>query len=143
MVRERSAGVIVFRHKRSAPRERVFLLLDYGRYWDLPKGHLKKGENDREAALRELEEETGIDDAELFDAFKQEMSYWFRDRKKGLIHKQVIFFLAETRTKQIKLSDEHTDSIWLPLEEAIEKLTYKNAKELMREAGNFLASSAS
>ena len=140
MTRERSAGVIVFRHDRSAPGERMFLLLDYGRYWDLPKGHLKKGEDDRAAALRELEEETGIADAELIDSFKQEMSYWFRDRKKGLVHKQVVFFLAETKTKQIKLSDEHTGSIWLSLEDAIERLSYKNAKELMRAAGDFLAS---
>src|SRR4051812_19081731 len=107
VTRERSAGVIVFRTDDTAPGGRVFLLLDYGRYWDLPKGHVEKREDDRTAALRELEEETGIDDAEPIDGFAREMTYWFRDRKKGLIHKEVIFFLAETERKRIKISHEH------------------------------------
>jgi len=139
MVRERSAGVIVYRDDPTAPGGRVFLLLDYGRYWDLPKGHVEKGEDDLTAAVRELEEETSISDAELIDGFSREMTYWFRHRKRGLIRKEVIFFLARTDRKRIEISNEHEGFTWLPLEEAIEKLTYKNAKELMRAAGDSLA----
>jgi 8-oxo-dGTP pyrophosphatase MutT (NUDIX family) len=135
---ERSAGVIAFRNEPDVPGGRVFLLLDYGRYWDLPKGHLDKDEDDLTAALRELEEETGISDAQLIDGFAREMAYFFRDRRKGLIRKEVIFFLAETKRKRVKLSHEHVGSAFLPLEEAIERLTYRNAKEVVRAAGEFL-----
>lgn len=138
MRRERSAGVITYRNDPDASGGRVFLLLDYGRYWDLPKGHLDKGEDDLTAALRELEEETGVNDAQVIEGFAREMTYFFRDRKKGLIRKEVIFFLAETERTRIKLSHEHVGSAFLPLEEAIERLTYRNAKEVMRAAGEFL-----
>src|SRR2546423_729346 len=48
---ERSAGVLVY---RIPPRKKdpEFLLLDYGRYWDFPKGHIEKGEDELAAALR-------------------------------------------------------------------------------------------
>ena len=78
----RSAGVLVY---RIPPRKKVpeFLLLDYGRFWDYPKGHVEKGEDDKTAALRELTEETGIEEVELHDGFRHEITYFFRDRKKG------------------------------------------------------------
>jgi len=139
MPSERSAGVIAFRNDPSASGGRLFLVLDHGGFWDLPKGHLDKGEDDLTAALRELEEETGICDAQLVDGFAREIVYFFRDRKRGLIRKEVIFFLAQTERKRVRLSHEHVGSAFLPLDEAIERLTYRNAKDVMRAAGEFLA----
>jgi len=136
---ERSAGVIAFRSDAAAPGGRVFLLLDYGRFWDFPKGHLDEGEDDLTAALRELEEETGINDAHVIDGFAREMAYFFRDKRKGLIRKAVIFFLAETQRKRVRISHEHVGSAFLSLDEAIERLTYRNAKDVLRAAGEFLA----
>src|SRR5687767_3658997 len=77
---ERSAGVVLFRAERAAPPGddgRLFLLLDYGRYWDYPKGHVEKGEDDVTAVLRELREETGIGDAQLVADFRHEITYFF------------------------------------------------------------------
>ena len=54
--REFSAGFILFRRTSAGP---VYLLLDYGRHWDYPKGHLEKNESTWQAAVRELREETG------------------------------------------------------------------------------------
>lgn len=135
---ERSAGVVVFRKAPDVPGGRVFLLLDYGRFWDLPKGHVEKREDDLSAALRELKEETGIADATLVEGFKEEMTYFFRDRTRGLIRKSVVFFLAETQRKRIKISHEHSGSAFLPIDQAIDRITYENAKELLRKAGEFL-----
>src|SRR4051812_47977640 len=72
-----------------------YLLLDYGRHWDFAKGHVHPGEDDLAAARRELAEETGITDARAVPGFEHEIVYFFRDRRKGLIRKTVVFFLAE------------------------------------------------
>ena len=134
---ERSAGVLVY---RVPPRKKEpeFLLLDYGRYWDYPKGHVEKGEDDLAAALRELKEETGIDDVELDEGFRHEMTYFFRDKRKGLVKKTVVFFLGRTRASKVKISHEHVGAEFLPYEQALERLTYANAKTALKEAKRYL-----
>jgi len=144
-IRQRSAGVIVFRIESGTAglsSRRRFLLLDYGKHWDFPKGHLEKGEDDRTAALRELEEETGIrpDEVELLPGFAREIRYFFRDKRKGLIRKEVAFFLGQTDRKRVKLSHEHSGAEFLPLAEALGRVTYPTAKDVLRAAGEFLES---
>src|SRR5438445_11497355 len=97
---EQSAGVLLYRNSTDDPH---FLLLDYGRYWDFPKGHVEKGEDDVAAARRELAEETGIEDVEFDPGFRHEMTYFFRKPKKGLVKKTVVFFLGRTSAKKVKL----------------------------------------
>jgi hypothetical protein len=54
------------------------------------------------------------------------------------VHKEVIFYLMETNTKTISLSFEHVGFIWLSYPQAIERLTFKNAKALLKKANLFL-----
>jgi bis(5'-nucleosidyl)-tetraphosphatase len=129
---ERSAGIIVFR--KASDGENHFLLLDYGRYWDYPKGHLKKGEDEREAALRELEEETGIEEVELMDDFRHEIVYFFRPPGRGLVRKTVVFFLGEVEGKKVTISDEHVGYEWLEEQDALARVKYPTAKQVMKAA---------
>src|SRR4051794_719301 len=114
---ERSAGVVVYCDRAGG---RSYLLLDYGKHWDFPKGHVETGEDDRTAAIRELREETGIVGRELVEGFAHELTYYFRDRRtKGLIRKAVVFFLARVEEHQeVTLSHEHVGFVMLPYEEA-------------------------
>ena len=132
---ERSAGVILFRETEAGRR---FLLLDYGRYWDYPKGHVEKGEDDRMAALRELAEETGIMDAQFVEGFEHEIAYFFRHPARGLVRKTVVFFLARTDGEAVKLSHEHVGYEWASGEEAMNKLGFKTAKAVLKAAVAFL-----
>ena len=132
---ERSAGVLLYRGDVDDPD---FLLLDYGKHWDYAKGHVEKGEDDQTAARRELEEETGIIDAELDPHFRHEMTYFFRDTRKGLIKKTVVYFLAKTQATAATISDEHVAAEFLPYEKAVERVTYANAKDALRAAKAFL-----
>jgi 8-oxo-dGTP pyrophosphatase MutT (NUDIX family) len=132
---ERSAGVILFRDTEAGRR---FLLLDYGRYWDYPKGHVEKGEDDRAAALRELAEETGITDATILEGFEHEIAYFFRHPARGLVRKTVVFFLARTADEAVKLSHEHVGYEWASEQEAMKKLGFKTAKEVLSAAVTFL-----
>jgi bis(5'-nucleosidyl)-tetraphosphatase len=135
---ERSAGVVLYRADPASPGGRVFLLLDYGRYWDYPKGHVEKGEDDLTAALRELHEETGITDARVVPDFHQDITYFFRDRKKGLIRKTVVFFLASTESSGVTLSHEHVGYAFVPFDEALARLSYPNAKGILQAAQDHL-----
>jgi len=138
MGREISAGVILF---RSHP-QREYLLLDYGSHWDLPKGHIEAGEDPQTTAGRELQEETGIRDAQFVPGFKESMRYFYRKAGEGML-KVVIYFLAETPTGNVTLSEEHSGYLWLPYEAARERLTFKNARELLTRAHAFLNAKAS
>ena len=134
----RSAGVLVYRlqPRQNAPE---FLLLDYGRFWDYPKGHVEAGEDDMTAALRELREETGIADIELAEGFRHEITYFFRDKRRGLIRKTVVFFLGRVDADAaVTISHEHVAAEFLPYEEALRRVTYPTAKESLKKAKEFL-----
>ena len=133
--REYSAGFILF---RDLPQGRVYLLLDYGNHWDYPKGHLEAGETAWVAAVRELREETGIRQVDRVAGYEQKMEYQFVSGVKGRIHKQVTYFLGRTKTSQVNLSDEHCGYAWLPFEQAMAQLTYKNAQVLLARAEQHL-----
>ena len=132
---EKSCGVVLFREENS---ERLFLVLHYpGGHWDLPKGHVEEDETEHETASRELLEETGIADLEFVDGYREEISYQHFPKGK-LSNKQVIFFLGKTNLSDIRLSHEHHNFQWLPFEKALAKLTFDNAKNLVKKAKEFL-----
>jgi len=134
----RSAGAVIFRREKG---QILYLLLHYeAGHWDFAKGHIEKGEKTEDTVRRETKEETGIDDIRFIPGFKETIKYWMRRRgkaEKGVL-KFVVFYLAETKTKTIRLSFEHTGYMWLPYEEAVKKVTYKNAKDILRKAQQFL-----
>lgn len=128
---EFSAGFILF---RNVGDQRVYLLLDYGKHWDYPKGHLEEGETAWQAAVRELREETGIRQVDRVGRFEKNMHYAFYSSKKGPVHKTVTYFAGRTRTEEVVVSDEHSGFAWLPYDEAMERLTYDNAREMLAAA---------
>ena len=134
MKEEVSAGIILFNDNKS----RKFLLLNYpSKHWDFVKGKMENGETTHETALRETKEETGISDVEFLDGFEEEIEYYFRAENQD-IHKKVIFFLGRTKTLDIILSHEHLDFIWLDYDNALNKITYENAKNLLKKSKEFL-----
>ncbi len=139
MLQEKSAGIILF--SGAGPR-RKYLLLHYGAgHWSFPKGHVEAGEDEREAALRELDEETGISEREILfvGGFLEKIEYFF---KKGgeTIHKRVLFYLAKTAkpTPAVKLSFEHTAAEWLSYRQAFQKISFNSDKSVLQKAREFL-----
>ncbi len=151
MPKEKSAGAIIFRKENN---EIYYLLLHYAPsepgkrgQWGFAKGHVEQGETEIETAKREINEETGIKDLKIIPGFKELEKYFFKKsyglegeaRKKApWVFKLVVFFIAETKTKEIKISDEHIGFVWLPIKEAIKKTTFKNSKKLLKEADDFI-----
>jgi len=136
MPMEKSAGAIVFRRESSKIK---YLLIQYGwGHWEFPRGLIEKGESLEETARREIKEEVGIKDIKFIPGFKEWFKFFFKLKGKNII-KIATFLLAETRTKKVKLSHEHKDYVWLEYEEALEKLTFKNSKEVLKKANDFLS----
>ncbi len=147
MPREKSAGAIIFRIANGEPH---YLLLHYpSGHWEFAKGHIEEGENPEQAAKREIEEETGIKNITLVPNFKEYSKYFFKknydlvgEAKKTApwVFKLVVFYLAETKTENVVISKEHKGFTWLPYEQAIKKLTFKNARELLKKSNEYLIS---
>jgi bis(5'-nucleosidyl)-tetraphosphatase len=128
--REKSCGAVVY----LKDSEVKYLLLHYeAGHWDFVKGNVEPNETEQETVIRELREETGITDAKFIEAFKEKIDYFYR-RQGTTIHKEVIFYLMETNTETVKISYEHVGYIWLNYQQAMEKLTFKNARDVLQKA---------
>ncbi|MCH8303576.1 MAG: NUDIX domain-containing protein [Candidatus Marinimicrobia bacterium] len=132
---ERSAGFILC--KKNGERKYLLLLLGSD-YWNFPKGKLESGESYLEAALRELEEETGITKIEIVDGFTFRYDYSFNAGSLR-IKKLVKMFLAYYLGGDVVISDEHKRFKWSTFDEAIAILKFENIKRQLREAESFLA----
>lgn len=115
-----------------------YLLLKYRTgHWDFPKGKLEPEESLQEAAHRELMEETGLS-AILLPGFQESLSYYFTDFDGIKAYKTVTYFIGQTTEQSTILSEEHTDALWAPFDQAMRKLTFENAKAILTQAQTFL-----
>ena len=134
MLNEKSCGAVVYANNS----EVKYLLLRYeAGHWDFVKGNVEEGESEKETALRELKEETGIDDARFVGGFREKISYFYK-RQGATVYKEVVFFLTEAKNTNVRLSFEHVAFDWLTYEEAMRKLTFKNARDVLQRARDFL-----
>jgi 8-oxo-dGTP pyrophosphatase MutT (NUDIX family) len=134
---EWSAGGVVLR--RIHGKIHALLIKDpYGK-WGLPKGHLERGEDSSDAGLREVEEETGLGSLELGPRLRT-IDWYFRLRGR-LVHKHCTFFLMGSRAGEVVPEEAEgiTECRWVPLLEAVEKVGYENAREVIREAARIVA----
>ena len=135
-----SAGIIIYRQTLEGPK---FLLLYHGHnYWNFPKGKMEENERVIQTALREVQEETGLKNAEikLKKNFKNKERFSFKDRvNKDQIFKVVTFYLAETKQPVIKISKEHQGYGWFLYPEAKRILNrYKNTQDIITKAFNLI-----
>ena len=136
MIEETSAGIVLFRKEGS---KNLFLLLHYpSGHWDFVKGKMEKDETIHETAIRETKEETGIIDVKFLDNFEEWIEYNFQYQGE-LVYKKVVFFLAETNTKDVEISHEHLNYTWMDYNTAIEKTTFDNAKTVLTKAQMLLS----
>lgn len=135
MALEKSAGAVISKKEKD---KIYYLLLHYSSgHQDFPKGNIEKGEKLEDTVIREVKEETGIDDIEFVKGFKEWIKYFYKLKDKN-IFKIVTYFLTKTKAKEVKISWEHIGYEWLPYQEALGRITFKNSKEILKKANNFL-----
>ena len=133
---ETSAGGVVFRVADTGP---VYLVIrDSYQNWGFPKGHIEDGEAADCAALREVSEETGLQDLTVRGAIDP-IDWYFKFRG-NLIHKVCHFFLMQT--EQTSTSPQRAEGItacrWLTFDDAHALISYENARDVLRRANQIL-----
>ncbi len=126
-----AGGVLVRRDRRGT---RVLVLHHAGHdEWRLPKGKLKEGESAAEAAEREVLEETGLD--LQAGRYLGVTDYRYPDPAGGgNVRKLVYFFEMDPADADITLEPTFDDAQWLPPQQAVERLTWNNEREMVHRA---------
>ncbi|MEM4267606.1 MAG: NUDIX domain-containing protein [Candidatus Woesearchaeota archaeon] len=135
---ESNQKAVMCAERKQGCTNRKYLILNYtAGHWDFAKGHVEKGESLLNCAKREAYEETGLSELFFVPKFKKKVTYFFR-KNDMLVKKSVVFFLAKTCKVKVRLSFEHKKFEWLEYEEAMKKLTYQTAKDVLSAAENAL-----
>ena len=142
---ETSAGGVVFRRAPGADgvaRPLFLLIRDSYRNWGFPKGHLEDGEAPEAAALREVAEETGLAGVELRGPIET-IDWYFRFRGR-LIHKVCHFYLMETTSAETcpQRAEGITACRWAPFDEAVQLVSYANARQVLQRAHQMVSAAA-
>ena len=134
---EVSAGGIVYRRTGVEP-PRFLLIRDSYDNWGFPKGHLEDGESPADAARRETGEETGLGSLVLQGPIRV-IDWHFRFRGRH-IHKYCHFFLFESPNGDPcpQVDEGITDCQWRNLDEALDLLSYDNARGVLKRAGEMV-----
>ena len=134
---EVSAGGIVYRRTGVEP-PRFLLIRDSYDNWGFPKGHLEDGESPADAARRETGEETGLGSLVLQGPIRV-IDWHFRFRGHH-IHKYCHFFLFESPNGDPcpQVDEGITDCQWRNLDEALDLLSYDNARGVLNRAGEMV-----
>lgn len=129
---EKACGAVLYRGKK-------FLLLKptKSKNWGLPRGRVEKGENEYETTRREVFEETGLKNIVFYPNFRHVNKYLMY-RGQEQVERHVIFFLAESKSGEVKLSEEHSEFEWLSYDESIQRVRFPALRAILLTAAKKL-----
>lgn len=138
--RAHSAGGVVF--WRDGGAARILLLKHTSGKWMLPKGTIEEGETPDAVALREVREETGISRVRVVADLGEERYYFFWRSEDTYYDKTVRYFLLEFLGGEEAAPQSEEGFVaaeWVPVDEAVERIKYKETREVVRRAKALLA----
>ena len=124
MKKEKSCGIVVF------DNDKVLLVFHNLGHYGFPKGHVEKGETEEETAVREVKEETNCD-ARIIPGFREVITY----SPKPNVMKDVVFFVGEALTKDLKPQEEETsDVFFINQDSALRTITHDEERNVLKKA---------
>ena len=139
MANEKSCGAIVFTYVNDV---RKYVIIRgtgaYQAYCGFPKGHMEAGETERETAIREVKEETGLD-VVLYDEFRTVDEHMLVREGRPNDKKMNVYFLAEYRDQELCAQESEVSKIVLmDYNEAMCSIQYEESQRELTEAETFL-----
>ena len=129
---EKSCGAVMF--TGSGADKRYLLIKNISGHIGFPKGHIEAGENEKQTALREIYEETGVH-ARLFDGFRESYNYLIN----GFIRKKAVYYLARFDEADVKMNiREISEYKALSYDEAMKALNFKHDRDILEKADKYI-----
>lgn len=132
VVREPTAGGVIFRHSNGGPTDvEILLIADSKGRWTIPKGHIEEGETARQAAEREIREETGLQEMKVLD-FLGKINFRYRRNSSLVLMTTEIFLVrAQGKSQSVKPEKWMSSLAWMSANEALDKIQYDDIGKLI------------
>ena len=130
---EKSCGAVLF--TESEGERKYILITNISGHIGFPKGHIEYGETEKQTALREIYEETGVH-TEIIDGFREFYNY----RINNFIRKKAIYYLARFDPKDVRMNImEISECHILTYSEAMETLNFRHDKKILEKADRYIS----
>lgn len=131
VVREPTAGGIIFRHNSKTKDIEILLIQDAKDRWTIPKGHIEPGETPKQTAEREIMEETGLKEVKMLGWLGKINFRYRRQQSLVLMTTEIFLARAEGNTENFRPEDWMNGIKWLKSTDALEKIEYEDIGKIM------------
>lgn len=131
VVREPTAGGIVFRRNEKSNAIEILLIQDAKDRWTIPKGHIEEGETAKETAAREIGEETGLTSVDVMSWLGKIHFRYRRQQSLVLMTTQIYLVHAKKDSDKLKKEEWMNGIGWFDVHEALDMIEYEDIGKLI------------
>lgn len=131
VVREPTAGGVIFRRKANAKGIEILLIQDAKNRWTIPKGHIEEGETAKQTAEREIQEETGLQEMKVMNWLGKINFRYRRGTSLVLMTTEIFLVQGLGDTDKLKPEDWMNGIKWFSAAEALDKIEYEDIGKII------------
>lgn len=131
IVREPTAGGIVFRMTSDNRDIEILLIQDSKNRWTIPKGHIEPGETAKQTAVREIGEESGLKNVEVL-SWLGKIHFKYRRLEKLVLMTTQVYLVQSLDKNERPTKEKWMNGIrWFSFADALDAIEYADIEKLM------------